>query len=130
MSIEQNLNRYDRGTTPAGPGGKDRDEMRKNLKPAPRKSDVVDINNEPKHDLRLHFKDFMSTNPSNMCKRARSFSQPRDKRNSTDRDEAAHSESKSPKKKCITVLQNRNSGQRNCGVLGHCVALLVHPYHV
>ena len=29
-----------------------------------------------------------------------------------------------------TVLQNRNSGQRNCGVLGHCVALLVHPYHV
>ena len=65
--------------------------MRKNLKPAPRKSDVVPINNEPKHDLRSHFKDFMSTNPStSMCKRARSFSQPRDKqRNSTDRDENA-----------------------------------------
>jgi hypothetical protein len=93
MSIEQNLNRYDRGTTPGtGTGtGKDRDEMRKNLKPAPRKSDVVPINNEPKHDLRSHFKDFMSTNPStSMCKRARSFSQPRDKqRNSTDRDENA-----------------------------------------
>ena len=29
-----------------------------------------------------------------------------------------------------TMLQNRNSGQWNCGVLGHCVALLLHPYHV
>ena len=30
----------------------------------------------------------------------------------------------------LTVLQNRNSGQRNCGVLGHCVALLVGPSNV
>ena len=66
--------RFDRGTTP----GRVTINLQPKLKPAPRKSDVVDINNEPKHDLRLHFKDFMSTN-SNSCKRARSFSQPRDK---------------------------------------------------
>ena len=73
---ENEAMRYDRGTTP----GKTAPAYQPhNLKPAPRKSDVVDINNEPKHDLRLHFKEFMST--TNNMKRARSFSQPRDKNN-------------------------------------------------
>ena len=28
-----------------------------------------------------------------------------------------------------TVLQNRKSVQLKCGVLGHCVPILVHQYH-
>ena len=27
------------------------------------------------------------------------------------------------------MLQNQKIDQLNCGVLGHCVPLLVHPYH-
>ena len=77
---EENLleqNRYERGTTP----GK---TLVTNLKPAPRKSDVFELNKEPKCDLKQHFKEFMST--TSTCKRARSFSQPRDKNNSSDQE--------------------------------------------
>ena len=48
-----------------------------NLKPAPRKSDVFELNKESqKCDLKQHFKEFMSTTSKDV-KRARSFSQPR-----------------------------------------------------
>ena len=47
----------------------------------------------------------------------------------SDSSDSNSSDSDTDSKSFYTVLQNRNSGQRNCGVLGHCVALLVHPYH-
>ena len=65
--LEQN-NRFERGTTPGR-------TLVTNLKPAPRKSDVFELNKEPKCDLKQHFKSFMSS--TSTCKRARSFSQPR-----------------------------------------------------
>lgn len=75
---EENLSeqgRFDRGTTPG--------RLINNLKPAPRKSEVEALNRVHKCDLKQHFKEFMST--TNTMKRARSFSQPRDK-NSSERE--------------------------------------------
>ncbi len=46
---------------------------------------MVEVNNEPKCDFRQHFKDFMSGSAAANVKRARSFSQPRDKNNANGR---------------------------------------------
>ena len=77
-------NRFDRGTTPGR-------ALVQNLKPAPRKSEVEMLNRENKCDLKNHFKEFMST--TNTMKRARSFSQPRDKK----KEEEAENESEKVK---------------------------------
>ncbi len=78
---EQGLGKFERGTTPGR-------VLIPNLKPAPRKLEVEVLNREHKCDLKSHFKEFMST--TNTMKRARSFSQPREK-NSSDREIAKRS---------------------------------------
>jgi hypothetical protein len=78
---EENINdqtRFERGTTPGVAGVPHKALV--SLKPAPRRSEVVALNtDQPKCDFRQHFKEFMSTTTN--VKRARSFSQPRDKNN-------------------------------------------------
>ena len=94
--LEQN-SRFERGTTPGR-------TLVTNLKPAPRKSDVFELNKEPKCDLKQHFKEFMST--TSTCKRARSFSQPRDK-NSSEREVPVHAVSAVVKSKPLRKVSRQ-----------------------
>lgn len=90
---ETEQNRYSRAATPG------RSSLMTNLKPAPRKSEVMEVANKPKCDFTKHFKDFMST-PSNV-KRARSFSQPRDKDRDSSIDRTRVSSRTTSIEKCV-----------------------------
>ena len=67
MSFQDGQN-FSRATTPGR-------SLVENLKPISRKLDNKDMH--PKNDLTKHFKDFMSSNSTNL-KRVRSFSQPKE----------------------------------------------------